>query len=689
MTRESAKQEILSRLRCEELLEKSKGRFYCCPFCGSGTGNNNKYTGALEVFTDTNKYKCHACGEHGDVIDLYKVINNVSFNEALYQMADELGITIEHYKPTAQEDFESAEKKEGQTRPQQDEQTQGNNKSLSEAKIAQGGSEGSKMQLADYTPYYRECRERLKDERALNYLKSRGISTETAEAYYIGFDPAADPAQSNHPRERLIIPVTKYHFIGRATDGGNDRFAKMNSKGAPVGIFNMGALYAQDVREVFITEGVFDALSIIECGFDAISLNSTSNYKLLLKRLEVQRTNATLIVCLDNDEPGENAARDLMQGLNTLGISCIKGNICGGYKDPSEALNANKEEFINSLEKAVHETAPRPDNMLYYIDNLLATEISNFQTDIMTGYEALDQKAGGIYCGLYVLAALSSLGKTTFALNLAENIAQSGHDVIYFSLEQSRLEMVSKSLARRTVKIGDGGRLDFSDAVSSLSIRKGYLPPQVLKAAEELKRDISDRLSIIESNFSCDLSFIGSYIEKYIKANNERPVIFIDYLQIIQLDDDKGIRETVNDTITGLKRMSRDLCVPIFVISSVNRSNYLTPIDFESLKESGGIEFTADCIWGLQLACLNEELFDKKENIKKKRARIREAKAENPRHIELVCLKNRYGISSFKNLFKYYPANDLFVEDSAPVEFYINDNEDYLYSDVPKAGRKI
>ena len=102
----------------------------------------------------------------------------------------------------------------------------------------------------------------------------------------------------------------------------------------------------------------------------------------------------------------------------------------------------------------------------------------------------------------------------------------------------------------------------------------------------------------------------------------------------------------------------------VFIISSVNRANYLTPIDFESLKESGGIEFTADCIWGLQLQCLNEDLFSQKEKIKDKRERIKEAKAEDPRKIELVCLKNRYGIANYSVYFDYFPASDLFTESS-------------------------
>ena len=123
----------------------------------------------------------------------------------------------------------------------------------------------------------------------------------------------------------------------------------------------------------------------------------------------------------------------------------------------------------------------------------------------------------------------------------------------------------------------------------------------------------------------------------------------------------QNTKETVDNTVTELKRISREHDLTMIVISSVNRANYLTPIDFESLKESGNIEFTADFVCGLQLRCLNDDLFSNQNKIKEKREKIKEEKAKTPREIELVCLKNRYGISSFSCNFDYYPANDLFT----------------------------
>ncbi len=69
-----------------------------------------------------------------------------------------------------------------------------------------------------------------------------------------------------------------------------------------------------------------------------------------------------------------------------------------------------------------------------------------------------------------------------------------GEDVLFFSLEQSRLELVIKSFSRHTAQ------KDVLTAVNSLSIRCGYLPKHVLEATKEYKQDIGNRLSIIEGN---------------------------------------------------------------------------------------------------------------------------------------------------------------------------------------------
>ena len=115
MDRETARQEIRSRISCKDYLTKSKSGLYCCPFCRSGTGSHG--TGALKVY-DTNTWTCHSCKRSGDVIDLYQQATGADYNTALSLLADEIGVTIDPYRPTAAADFAPAPKNDPVERPQ-------------------------------------------------------------------------------------------------------------------------------------------------------------------------------------------------------------------------------------------------------------------------------------------------------------------------------------------------------------------------------------------------------------------------------------------------------------------------------------------------------------------------------------------------------------------------------------------
>ena len=151
-------------------------------------------------------------------------------------------------------------------------------------------------------------------------------------------------------------------------------------------------------------------------------------------------------------------------------------------------------------------------------------------------------------------------------------------------------------------------------------------------------------------------------MQNYIEERGVRPVVVIDYLQIIRpMDSRMSTKDAVDLHVRALKKLQMENNLVVIVISSLNRQNYLTPVDFESFKESGGIEYTADVIWGLQLSVMNSEIFDKEKGLKAKREAVRVAKKAHPREVELVCLKNRYGESSYTCKFSYYARYDYFV----------------------------
>lgn len=303
-----------------------------------------------------------------------------------------------------------------------------------------------------------------------------------------------------------------------------------------------------------------------------------------------------------------------------------------------------------------------PDDMLSYMAQHMQGEIKVFQSGAKrkTGFPMLDAAIGGIYPGLYVIAAATAQGKTTITHQIADQMAAAGHHVLFFSLEMSRLEMATKSLARMTAK------LDKNTAVTSLSIRLGSGGAPVQNAIRAYVDSIGDRLSVIEGDFSCTVPYVAEYTRAYIERTRERPTVFVDYLQILQPSADMQraqIREAIDVNVSELKRLSRTLNIPIFVISSISRTYYLAPISAEALKESGGIEYSADCVMGLQFSCMNEAVFkDKSSTWTQKNERFQNAKHENPRKIDLVVLKTRFGSPDIVGHFDYFPRYDLFEE---------------------------
>lgn len=654
MTREQAWQELKSRYA--ECLQPAKTRGYVCPFCGNGTGNDGD---GMNIDPHSNKcLKCFKCGFYGDVIDIYAEEHKVTTGEAFNVLCERFNIVTDEFSEP-----DRALKKEGSPHLRKVAITE-NAGDPHASKNLEATNEAQESQ--DYTEYYRRCREGLNTPEAMEYLAFRGISLTTAERFWIGYDSAWRSPQAvrngkNPPASpRLIIPTSSSSYLARDVrkelTEQERKFSKMKEGAAQP--FNLSALKDKaDNAPVFVTEGEIDALSIIEAGGDAVALGSIGNTGKLIDWIKANGTEAMLLLCLDNDDAGHKAETELAEALQRIKTPHISVNVCGEYKDPNEALTSEKGAFLRAVQSAMQDASKKPDNVTAYINSLMAGEIENFKkgANRKTGFQNLDEAAAGIYPGLYVLGAVSSLGKTTFIHQMADQMAAAGEHVLFFSMEQSRLEMVSKSISRITAKS------DVKNAVTSLSIRGGYLPQTALKAARAYTEAVQDRMSVIEGNFNCTVSFIGEYVRRYMESNRVKPIVIVDYLQILQGEQRQNTKELTDSNITELKRISRSLDIPVFVISSLNRTNYLSPIDFESFKESGSIEYTADVVWGLQLQIMNEEVFNAEKKIKEKRDKIREAKAEIPRKVELVCLKNRYGISSYKAAFAYYPQYDLFM----------------------------
>ena len=114
---------------------------------------------------------------------------------------------------------------------------------------------------------------------------------------------------------------------------------------------------------------------------------------------------------------------------------------------------AENEVRPQDAAQAVQTTTFRLSNMRAYIREQMPSEMRDFVDGgkIKSGYQNLDAVTN-LYPGLYVVGAISSLGKTTFVHQMADQVAESGNPVLFFSLEQSTLELASKSLSRIMAK---------------------------------------------------------------------------------------------------------------------------------------------------------------------------------------------------------------------------------------------
>ena len=645
---------------------------WICPICGHGAHGDGLTRNPQSK--DGNGLKCFGCGFSGDIIDLYQQTSGADYNTALSSLAALLGITIDGgFTPKA-----PAEPRRGEN------SGRGNDGTPPQQKAPENAAETPKTAKADFTAYFALCCDRLDDPAAVAYLNGRGISLDTAKRAGLGFDPAADPANAPgamggeykpHPCPRIIERNSKGGYTGRSIDPEN-QYKKVIAQGSGNGLFCLPSLYAQEAQIVFITEGAFDALSLMEIGRAAVALNSANQADAFAKQITAHRPKATLVLCLDNDAAGQKAERTISAACKAASLDCISANICGKYKDPNEALTADKEAFLEAVE-AAESKAIRPDNTASYLDFEMQKDAEKLKESVSTGFSFLDAAAGGgLYPGLYTLAAISGLGKTTFALQMADQIAglrisetgeiikadpqHPAHDVLFFSLEQSRLELVSKSLARTVAQMY--GAESGAVTPTSLQIRYGLDTGDIAAAKQIYRNGVQDRVSIIQGDFGNDVSYIRGYIEKHIQRTRTRPVCIVDYLQILAPAKEAkwhSTKEAVDSTVTELKRISRDYSVPVIAISSMSREYYKQPVTFESLKESGGIEYTSDCVLGLQLYCLDDPSTLKDQT--RRQEAIDRAKDARPRILTLKCLKNRNG-PLYQTPFLYYPDLDLYLQ---------------------------
>lgn len=513
------------------------------------------------------------------------------------------------------------------------------------------------------TAYYEECAKHLSAPESVDYLASRGVSLSTARQFNCGFDPAT---------KCIIVPVNDHSYVARSIDDTSSvRFR--NPAGQETGITNSDVLFSDDPAPIFVVKGAFDMLGIVETGANAIALNGVQHNKILIDLInnnKKKKVNKTLLIDLGNDIEGRENTDKLVEALTGIGVTCKAVNLSCGYRDPNEALRHNKAAFVENVTTNV-DLITKPDNTYsYYLSEALARDVAEMKSHEhrSTGFPELDKKIGVLTNGLYILGGVPSVGKTTFMLQIADQMARLGEHVLYFTLEQSKLELIAKSVARESAISCAVLKKDPGIAVSSLDILFDRKPREARPAFEVYYKMVGKRVSIVECFAGLTVKTIEDKVKDYERYNHVKPIVFVDYLQTLSAELDPetkrkatDVKQIVDDNISRLQGLAKSMGLLIFAISSLNRTNYTQTLDFESFKETGKIEYGADRLFGLQLSIVHDPEFIN-ASTERKRELIQQAKAEIPRKIDFGCLKNRSGFPVFTLRFHYYPDRDLYVE---------------------------
>jgi len=639
---------------------------WVCPICGNGQGDTGDGLTRNPKSRDGNGLKCFKCGFSGDVIDLYRAYTGADDSAALAALANAAGID-----PGAAAAPRAAQEATGG--PQREAGGAGAPSIPPEGKDQQRANNGPTERQADFSAYFALCRKRLEDPAAAAYLARRGISMETARKAGCGFDPQADPASCpgemgtgprKHAAPRIIFPSGNGPFFtGRRIDGG-EAVKYANAGGQRIDLFGQAALYAQDAQEaLFIVEGPFDALAIMECGGCACALNGVANAEELLERLREKRPTApALVLALDNDEAGQAAAAKLREGLTRLRIPFAEADRkhYGGQKDPAEALQLGGVEAFGKAVAYLKQAAAKAAEELRaaiqreelerrritgagMMDAFERAISSRRYEPVPTGIKGLDYiLGGGLFRGwLVLLGAAPGTGKTNLAQWLLENMARRGTSVVYLNLEMTIDQLLARSISRIAAAHGEH--------ITATQVLQGYKwdsdqREAIREALEEYRREISPQLIYNPEEVGPGLDSIMKYLEAEAQraeaACLPAPLVCLDYLQIVGGREREDETALLKRAVASLKDYARrhNTCV-ICIIAHNRQSNSSGDATMESARDTSALEYSADCQLAITFTACTED--ENGERLKKPK-KPAELTPEERRLLTLRLLKSRF-----------------------------------------------
>ena len=565
---------------------------------------------------------------------------------------------------------------------------------------------------------------------AMPYLGTRGITEATAQRFNIGFNPAASFKGKDGLRKAAAVvipyPESSYYVERNAEIAANGEGSRYNyASGIKRPLFNAPALRG-GAAIVFAVEGQLDAISIEQAGGAAIAYGGSGGDTAIKEELEKGGgvTARAFYVVPDDDESGITQAVKVIDALAAAGFKAVLWGLPDGFHDVNDLLTKGGADALAHWLAAANADLEREAAQILAeykaitpagsTDSFINT-ITCGEPVISTGFPTLDNALnGGLTNCFAILGALSSMGKTTLCLQMADQMAAAGRNVLYIALEQGKMELMAKSISRtlfqRYVKLDSGAVMPLADytkgsghyeplELSALEIRTRYryIPAEskdaIGQALEEYAQGAGQNVYYCEARGAdVNASHIRRAVAEHKEKTGNAPIVIIDYLQLLASDTVRdgrtGLlipkardeREILNNSIKSLTAISRDFNTIVIGISAFNRNSYKEQAAMDSFNGSSRIEYSADVLMALEpdRTAVKDDgyswdelkgggrLFNAKKFTQHYGADVNGKGGVMP--MALTLLKNRNGRKDIAVSLDYKPKCDTFTDKAAEVD---------------------
>jgi replicative DNA helicase len=289
--------------------------------------------------------------------------------------------------------------------------------------------------------------------------------------------------------------------------------------------------------------------------------------------------------------------RAIMRKLAEVGGEIATSALNPAGRDADQLLDEAESkvfEIAEAGERGRQGFMPMPPlltQVVERIETLYGRDDASAVTGIATGFTDLDEQTAGLQAGdLIIVAGRPSMGKTAFAINIAEHVALKGNKpVAIFSME-----MGGAQLAMRM--IGSVGRLN------QHTLRTGRLQDDDWARMTHALGQLNDAPIFIDETAGLNALELRSRARRLYRQNDGLGLIVVDYLQLMTAPSNKASENRateISEISRSLKALAKELHVPVVALSQLNRSLEQRPNKrpvMSDLRESGAIEQDADLI---------------------------------------------------------------------------------------------